>query len=148
MQVSMPSASTSTFMMRKRIEIVLVPFDEAAVFHRGGTDGDDGVEMIFRQDEAADMLGQMAGKSGQRSGEMHGAGDGFVAGIAPALAHLIVFQAVAMMAPYGVGQFAGDIFGEAENLAHFADGAAGAIADDGGGQGGAPAAYSVDRYAG
>ena len=55
---------------------------------------------------------------------MHGAGDGFIAGIAPALAHLMLFQLVAVMAPHRVGQLAGDIFGQAEHLADFADGAA------------------------
>ena len=47
-----------------------------------------------------------------------------------------------MMAPDRVGQLAGDVFGQAEHLAHFADGAARAIADHGGGQGGAAVAVA------
>ena len=48
-----------------------------------------------------------------------------------------------MMAPHRVGQIAGDILGQPEHLAHFADGAAGAIADHGGGQGGAATAITA-----
>ena len=53
------------------------------------------------------------------------------------------FQFVAMMAPDAVRQLAGDVFGQAEHLADFADGAARAIADHRGGQGGAAVAIAV-----
>ncbi len=43
-------------------------------------------------------------------------------------------ELVAMMAPHRIGQLAGDVLGQAEDLAHLADGAARAIVDDGGGQ--------------
>src|SRR5476649_87705 len=47
------------------------------------------------------------------------------------------------MTPYRVGQLAGDVFGEAKDLADFADGAARPVADDGGGEGGAAAAVAL-----
>ncbi len=65
----MPSASTSTFMIAQCVEIVLVPFDEEAVFHRGGTDGHGPVQLVAGQHKAADMLGEMAGKAHQSVGE-------------------------------------------------------------------------------
>ena len=46
----------------QNIEIILVPLDHLAVFHRGVLDRDDLVEVCFRNDEAADMLGKMARK--------------------------------------------------------------------------------------
>ena len=55
----------------QRVQIVLVPFDEIAVVHRGRADGHDGVEIILGQHKAADMLGEMAGKADQLVGEMH-----------------------------------------------------------------------------
>ena len=85
----------------------------------------------------------MAGKAHQGVGEEHRAVHGRIAGIAFPLAHLMFFQFVAMMAPHRVGQLAGDIFGQAEHLAHFADGAARAIVDDGGGQCGAAMAIAA-----
>ena len=47
----------------QRVEIVLVPFDRAAAFHRGGRDGNDFVEPVARDDEAAGMLRQMTRKA-------------------------------------------------------------------------------------
>ncbi len=52
----MPSASTSTFIRPKRVDVVLVPFDEGAVVHRGVADRHGLVEAYAGQDEAADVL--------------------------------------------------------------------------------------------
>ncbi len=46
----------------ERVEIVLVPFDEGAVGHRAIADRHHLVEPAARDDEAADMLGEMARK--------------------------------------------------------------------------------------
>ena len=53
-----------------RVEVVLVPFDHLALFHRRLDDGDDFVEPILRDDETADMLGQVARKSVNLVGEI------------------------------------------------------------------------------
>ena len=137
MQVSMPSASTSTFIMPSAIDIVLVPFDEVAVVHRGRADGHDGVEPVARQHEAADMLREMARKSHDLVGEAHRLHDRCVLRIEHALAHLLFLQLAAPASPHAAGHGGGDVFGQAEHLADFADGAARAIADDGGGERGA-----------
>ncbi len=60
MQVSMPSASTSTLRMPQRVDVVLVPFDEAAVGHRTVADRHGLRQRRLRQDEPADMLAEMA----------------------------------------------------------------------------------------
>ena len=63
MQVSMPRASTSTLSMPSGVEIVLVPFDDGAVLHRGIHDRHHLVEPVAGDDEAADMLGEVARES-------------------------------------------------------------------------------------
>ena len=45
-----------------RVEIVLVPLDHLALVHRRLDDGHDLIEPVPGDDEAADMLGEMAGK--------------------------------------------------------------------------------------
>ena len=47
------------------VEVVLVPFDGGAVLHRRVHDGDDLVEPVAGDDEAAAVLGEMARKAGQ-----------------------------------------------------------------------------------
>src|SRR5215472_17982850 len=46
----------------ERVEIILVPFDEGAVVHRAVADRHHLVERAPGDDEAADMLGEMARK--------------------------------------------------------------------------------------
>ncbi len=46
----------------QRVDVVLVPFDEGAVRHRGIADRHIGVEPVLREHIAADMLRQMPGK--------------------------------------------------------------------------------------
>ena len=133
---------------RQSVEIVLVPFDEIAVVHGGGADGHCPVQLVAGQDKAADMLGQVAGKAHQPVGKRHRALHRGIGRVAFALPYLVLFQFVAMMAPYRVRQLAGDVFGQAEHLADFADGAARTIVNDRGGQGGAAMAIALDRYTG
>ena len=86
----MPRPSTSTLSISKRIEIVLVPFDHSAIFHRGVFDRHDFVETRFRNDEAADMLGKMAREIQQLLGQRESLIEARIGGIearraAPAL---------------------------------------------------------------
>ncbi len=125
------------------VDVVLVPFDEVAILHRGGTDGHDGVKPVLRQHEAADMLGEMAGEADQLVGEGDGAVDQRVLRIEIALADLALLQLRAVAAPDAAGDGGGNVFGEAEDLADFADGTARAVADHGGGEGGAALAIAL-----
>ena len=70
MQESMPSASTSTFMNFKRVDVVLVPFDDLAVLHRRRLDRHQLVEPVVGEHEAAGMLRQMARRADQLAGEL------------------------------------------------------------------------------
>ena len=65
MQVSMPSASTSTFIMLERVDVVLVPLDEGAFLHRGRARPAPSRSSAAGQNKPADMLRQMARKSDQ-----------------------------------------------------------------------------------
>ena len=74
----------------QRVEIVLVPFDEIAVLHRGGADRHDAVQHVRGQDKAADMLGEMAGKADQlRRRNAPRVRPASLAGSQLALAHLV-----------------------------------------------------------
>jgi hypothetical protein len=124
----------------ERVEIVLVPFDEGAVVHRGGPIGTISSSRSCGQHEAADMLRQMARENRSDLRPVQRAGEARLAGSsrpgAPAL-----FRRSAP-APDRIGQRGGDVLGQAERLADLADGAARAIVDHGGGERGAVAAVA------
>ena len=70
MQPSMPRPSTSTFMNFEVVDIVLVPFDDLAVLHRGRLDRHEIVEPVLGQHEAAGMLREMARRADQLAGQL------------------------------------------------------------------------------
>ena len=125
------------------IDIVLVPFDEGAVFHRGIADRHIGVEPVLGQHIAADMLRQMTRKADQLGREPHRAGDRRVAGLEPGLPHLLVVEAVTPVPPHGVGQRRGHVLGQAQRLADIADRAARPVMDHGGDDRGTMAAVAA-----
>ena len=53
------------------VDVVLVPFDEGAVVHRAVADRHGLGQRPLGQDEAADMLGEVARHSDQLLGELH-----------------------------------------------------------------------------
>ena len=76
------------------------------------------------------MLREVAWKAGQCVGEFDGLPDRRICRIESGLADVIVGQFVAG-APYRLGERRGDILGQAQNLADFADGAARTVMHDG-----------------
>ena len=54
----------------QRVDVVLVPFDDLAVDHRGRLDRHQFVEPVVGQHEAAGMLRQMARRADQLAGEL------------------------------------------------------------------------------
>ena len=98
--------------------------------HGGIADRHRLVEPLARQHEAADMLRQMAGKADQLLGQFDRLADRRIVRIEAGLADMVVRQAVAI-APHGLGQRRGDVFGQTQHLADFADGAARAVMHDG-----------------
>src|SRR5579883_2052416 len=127
----------------ERIEIVLVPFDDSTVLHRRILDRDQFLERPARDDEAADMLGEMTGEIDELPGEVESKPQGGIVGIKTGVAHMIFLNATAMRAPYRAGKRRRHIGREAQHLADLADGAARAVADHHGGEAGALARIGV-----
>ena len=71
----------------ERVEIVLVPFDGGAVLHRRVHDGNDLVEPVAGDDEAAAVLGEMARKAGQLLRHLERELERRIGGIEPGGAH-------------------------------------------------------------
>ena len=126
----------------ERVDVVLVPFDEGALVHGGIADRHRLVEPLAGEDEAADMLGEMAREADELVGERDGLPDRRIGGIEPGLADVIVGQAVAI-APHRLGERGGHVGRQAQRLADLADRAARAIVDDGGADRGAVAAVAL-----
>ena len=114
----------------KRVEIVLVPLDHGAIRHGGVLDRHQLAQRAPRDHEAADMLAQVAWKADQLRCEIEGPAQGRIVGIEPGL----FLQAFAAMAPHGPGQRFLHVGREAHDLGDLAQGAAGPVADDGGGE--------------
>ncbi len=127
----MPSASTSTFIRPSVSMSSLSHSMKVRSVHRGVADRHRLVERLAGEHEAADMLREMARKADQLVGECDGLADRRIGRIEAGLADVIVRQAVAV-APHRLGQRRGDVLGQAQDLADFADGAARAVMDDGG----------------
>ena len=134
------------------VQVVFVPLDDAAPGHGGGLHRHQSGEWSLRQHKTAHMLAEMARKThellrqfqpqrecsvrGQRGiGWQTGNGFGQTLGQQVAAVHARVF----------FGQRTDECFVHLQRAAHVAQGAAGAVADDGGRQGGAVAAvFGVD----
>ncbi len=133
------------FQNPERIQIVLVPFHHGAVCHGGILNGHQLFQRPAGHDEAADMLGEMAGKTHELTGELQCLLEARRLGIEAELAHALLFQALAAPAPDGAGERGHGIEGKSHGLAHLAQRRAAAIADDRGGEPGAMAAiFLVD----
>ncbi len=65
----------------ERVDIVLVPFDDGAVRHRRILDRHQLGQGSARDDEAADMLREVARKTDDLAGKIEGAAQGRVGGI-------------------------------------------------------------------
>ena len=81
------------------VEIVLVPFDDGAILHRGILDRHHFVEPAAGDDEAADMLGQMARKAHQLLGEREHLRDARVGRIEAGAARLLLARRLPSTSP-------------------------------------------------
>ena len=127
------------------VDVVLVPFDEGAVLHGRVADRHGLDQRPLGQDEAADVLGQVAREVDQLGGQVEAPASAARPG-APGPSRTCsssTFDAVA--APDGVGQRGGDVLGQAQRLADVADRRARAVVDDGGADRRAVAAIALDR---
>ena len=88
MQLSMPSASTSTLSSFERFDIALVPFDHGAIIHRGVGNRHQMIEPVAGENKAPDMLAEMARKAHQLTGNFEHACQRRVGGIEAELGDL------------------------------------------------------------
>ena len=89
------------------------------------------------------MLRQVARELQQFLTQRRGPADFGIVGIQPRLADVLIGGHVAPTAPDGARQGGGDVFSEAQRLAHLADGHARAVVDDRGDNGGALAGVAA-----
>ena len=108
----------------ERVEIVLVPLDHGTVRHRRIGDRHHLIEPALGQDEAADMLREVAGEAGQLGGELQGQAQARLARIEAALARRGSVDAAIAPAPDRRGQRAGHVLRQAQRLADVANRAA------------------------
>ena len=113
-----------------RVQIVLVPLDDAAVRHGGIFDGNDTAQLVAGNDKAAYMLRQMARIAIQESGQRNQLLDNRAVGIEAVFGQALAdFRAVV---PPGkrAGQPPDAFEIQAEGLADILDRRAGAVGDD------------------
>ena len=83
----------------QRVDVVLVPFDDLAVVHRGRLDRHEVVEPVVGQDEAAGMLAEMARRADQLAGEVERQAQAAVGEVEVQLLDVLVLDAVLRPAP-------------------------------------------------
>ena len=127
----MPSARHVDLHEAQRVDVVLVPFDDLPVGHRGGLDRHQVVEPVVGQHEAARVLAEMARRADQLTGEIERQPQAPVGEIEVQLLQVTVRDAFLRPAPDLAGERADQVLRQAERLADVAQRALGAVADDG-----------------
>ena len=112
------------------VDIVLVPFDEAAVGHGAVADGHGLGELVLGQDEAAHMLAEMPRHADHLIRKLYGAGHQGILEVKPGLLGLPHADLLAPASPDRLGQGGGDILRQAHDLAHLPHRHARAVVDD------------------
>ena len=127
----------------QRVDIVLVPFDEGAVGHRGIVDRHGFIEAVVGQHKAADVLRQVARKPQDLRHQPRQPGDFGGIRIETAFGEAAALHMAGKTAPDGAGQPRRHILRQAEHLADLAHRAARAIMDHGRDDAGTVAAIAV-----
>ena len=127
----------------QRVDVVLVPLDDLAIVHRGGFDGDEFVQAVLGEHEAAGVLRQVAREADQLARQVEGQAQAAVLQVQVQFGGFGFGDTFFRPAPDLAGERAGKVFGQAECLADLAHGTSGAVADHGGAQRGAVAAVGV-----
>src|SRR5258706_14246879 len=76
----------------ERRQVVLVPLNEGALFHGGVADGHNLGQWPSRENKAANMLGEMAGKTDQLVGQLEHRRQERIGRGEPGLAHMLLRQ--------------------------------------------------------
>ena len=127
----------------ERVEIVLVPFDEGAVLHRAVADRHHLVEPAAGDDEAADVLGEMARERLDLVDQRAHLLDARTVDVDAGALELGGAHRAAAHAPDRGGERADGVLAQPESLADFADRRAAAIGDDGRGDAGMVASVAL-----
>ena len=114
----------------QRVDVVLVPFDDGAILHRGVLDGAKLIQPPLGDDKAADMLRQMAGKADDVADQLQGQHHAAVGRIKPRVTDPVCRGGRRGPAPDLPCQTRDHVLAEAHRLAHLADGGAAAEMDD------------------
>ena len=148
MQVSMPSASTSTLSMpsasmsslshSRKVRSAMAPLWIGTVSSSRSR----------VSTKPPTCWERWRGKPEQLAGEADGLADLRIGGIEPGLADVLVGDLAVALAPDQAGEARGHVLLEAHGLADLADRHARAVVDDGGADGGALAAVARDRDTG
>ena len=128
------------FQDAERVEVVLVPFDRGAVFHRRVGDGHHLRQGAAGDHEPADMLRQVSGKTRQFAGKADGERQPPVVGVEPGFADMFPLDAVRPPSPDRRDEGGRGVLAQPHGLADFADRHARAVMDDRGREPGAVAA--------
>ena len=119
----------------ERVDVVLVPLDDGAARHGGVVDHGELDQRPAGDDEAADMGGEMAGEVQDLLGQLQRHGQARVARCRAPRPRPALGRPVSCPAPQlPFASRAVTSSRQAQRLADLADGAAGAVADDGGGR--------------
>jgi hypothetical protein len=116
------------------LDILLFPFHHPALGHGGRLDGDEAVEPLAREDEAAGMLRQVARRADQLTRQLQREREARIGAVEPELVDVAVGDALAGPAPHLPGERGRQVLGQAQRLAHLAHRAARAEAADHGGE--------------
>ncbi len=141
MQVSMPEREHVDLEDAEVVDVVLVPLDEAALGHRAVADRHRLGEQLVGQDEAADVLAEVAWHADHLLGQLEDTPEMGVGQVEPGLApDVVLVDLVAVPAPYRAGEHGRHVFRQAHRLADLADRHARAVVDHRGAQARAVAA--------
>src|SRR5439155_25274776 len=105
-----------------RIEIVLVPLDHGALGHGRVLDRDEFVEPAASDHEAADVLGEMAGKADERARKLEREKQRAIPSVEPERPHLTLLDRLGAPAPDRLGELLRRGGPQSQRLADFADG--------------------------
>jgi hypothetical protein len=125
------------------VEIVLVPRDDRAVLHAGGLDRGDAIEGLRREDEAADVDGEVAREALDLVGQLEHELEAAIAGVEADAREVARIGGIRAAVAREAAQAIELIEREAEDLADLAQGALAAVADDLGHHRGAVAAVGL-----
>ena len=105
----------------ERIDIVLVPFDDGAILHRGVLDRTELVEPAMGDDKAANMLAQMPGKPDDLTDQLRRQRHAPVRRIDPGVAHPVLARGAGRPAPDLTREPGDHVLAQPHHLADLAD---------------------------